>query len=89
MVDLHAITVKQEPKILKDAIQETVATFLASGIDPKKVLSLINQGLKHTAKQADFSCIAKIGWLSRMTQFKEKAGKDKEKAEQVYILIQF
>ncbi len=81
VVDLHAITVKQEPKILKDAIQETVATFLASGIDPKKSIVFNQSGVKaHCEAAWILGCIAKIGWLSRMTQFKEKAGKDKEKA---------
>ena len=54
VVDLHAITVKQDPKVLKNNIRETVATFIASGIDPKKVLSLINQELQLTQKQLGF-----------------------------------
>ena len=81
VVDLHAITVKQNPKELKDNIQETVATFVASGIDPKKSI-IFNQSkvTAHSEAAWILSCTARTGWLSRMTQFKEKAGKDKEKA---------
>tara|TARA_B100001029_G_scaffold152672_1_gene135852 strand:- start:1737 stop:2738 length:1002 start_codon:yes stop_codon:yes gene_type:complete len=81
VVDLHAITVKQNPKELKDNIRETVATFVASGIDPKKSIIFNQSGVAAHAEGAwIFSCIARMGWLNRMTQFKEKAGKDKEKA---------
>ena len=81
VVDLHAITVKQDPKVLKNNIRETVATFVASGIDPKKSI-IFNQSSVTAHSQAAWvlSCVARTGWLSRMTQFKEKAGKDKEKA---------
>ena len=81
VVDLHAITVKQNPKELKKNIRETVATFVASGIDPKKSI-IFNQSsvAAHAEGAWIFSCIARMGWLNRMTQFKEKAGKDKEKA---------
>ncbi len=81
VVDLHAITVKQNPKELKDNIRETVATFVASGIDPKKSI-IFNQSkvTAHSEAAWILSCTARTGWLSRMTQFKEKAGKDKEKA---------
>ena len=81
VVDLHAITVKQDPKVLKNNIRETTATFLASGIDPKKSI-IFNQSLVPAHSEASWilGCIAKMGWLNRMTQFKEKAGKDKEKA---------
>ena len=81
VVDLHAITIKQNPKELKDNIRETVATFIASGIDPKKSI-IFNQSKvsAHSETAWILSCIARMGWLSRMTQFKEKAGKDKEKA---------
>ncbi len=81
VVDLHAITVKQDPKILKNNIRETVATFVASGIDPEKSI-IFNQSSVPAHSEAAWilSCIARIGWLNRMTQFKEKAGKDKEKA---------
>jgi tryptophanyl-tRNA synthetase len=81
VVDLHAITVKQEPKELKKNIKETVATFIASGIDPKKSI-IFNQSRvsAHAEGAWILSCVARMGWLNRMTQFKEKAGKDKEKA---------
>ena len=81
VVDLHAITVKQNPKELKSNIQETVATFIASGIDPKRSIIFNQSGVPaHTEGAWILSCIARMGWLNRMTQFKEKAGKDKEKA---------
>jgi len=81
VVDLHAITVKQDPKELKKNIRETVATFIASGINPKKSL-IFNQSRvsAHAEGAWILSCVARMGWLNRMTQFKEKAGKDKEKA---------
>ena len=81
VVDLHAITVKQDPKKLKNNIRETVATFIASGIDPKKSI-IFNQSAvaAHAEGAWILSCVARMGWLNRMTQFKEKAGKDKEKA---------
>ena len=81
VVDLHAITVNQNPKDLKNNIRETVATFIASGIDPKKSI-IFNQSQVSAHSEAAWilSCIARMGWLNRMTQFKEKAGKDKEKA---------
>ena len=81
VVDLHAITVNQDPKQLKDNIRETVATFIASGIDPKKSI-IFNQSKVSAHSEAAWilSCTARLGWLNRMTQFKEKAGKDKEKA---------
>jgi len=81
VVDLHAITIKQDPKELKNNIRETVATFIASGIDPKKSI-IFNQSrvAAHAEAAWILSCIARMGWLNRMTQFKEKAGKDKEKA---------
>ena len=81
VVDLHAITIKQDPKELKKNIRETVATFIASGIDPKKNI-IFNQSMvpAHSEVAWILSCVSPIGWLTRMTQFKEKAGKDKEKA---------
>ncbi len=81
VVDLHAITVKQDPKLLRDNIRETVATFVASGIDPEKS-TIFNQSKvsAHSEVAWILSCTARTGWLSRMTQFKEKAGKDKERA---------
>ena len=81
IVDLHAITVAQDPKKLKDNIYETAATFIASGIDPKKSI-IFNQSSvsAHSETAWILSSVARMGWLNRMTQFKEKAGKDKEKA---------
>jgi tryptophanyl-tRNA synthetase len=81
VVDLHAITVKQDPKELKKNIRETAATFIACGIDPAQSI-IFNQSMVSAHSEAAWilSCVSRIGWLNRMTQFKEKAGKDKEKA---------
>ena len=81
VVDLHAITTKQDPKELKNNIRETVAIFVASGIDPERSI-IFNQSRVPAHAEAAWilSCVARMGWLNRMTQFKEKAGKDKEKA---------
>ncbi len=81
VVDLHAITVKQDKYQLKSNIRETAATFIASGIDPSKSI-IFNQSEvpAHAEGSWILSCMAPMGWLNRMTQFKEKAGKDKEKA---------
>jgi len=81
IVDLHAITVKQEPKELKKNIRETLATFIASGLNYEKSI-IFNQSsvTAHAEGAWILSCVARMGWLNRMTQFKEKAGKDKEKA---------
>ncbi len=81
VVDLHAITVKQDPKVLKNNIRETVATFIASGINPEKSIIFNQSSVSAHAEGAwILSCVARMGWLNRMTQFKEKAGTDKEKA---------
>ena len=81
IVDLHAITVKQDPKILKRNTLEVAATYIASGIDPKKSV-VFNQSSvpAHSELAWIFNCVTRMGWLSRMTQFKDKAGKDKENA---------
>ena len=81
VVDLHAITVKQDKNELRNNIRETAATFIASGIDPNKSI-IFNQSKVYAHAEGSWmlSCIAPMGWLNRMTQFKEKAGKDKEKA---------
>jgi len=81
VVDLHAITIKQDPKELKNNIRETTATFIASGIDPSRSI-IFNQSLvpAHSEGAWILACVSRMGWLNRMTQFKEKAGKDKEKA---------
>ena len=81
VVDLHAITVKQDPKEFRKNIRETVATFIASGIDSKESTIFNQSGVAaHSEGAWILSCVARMGWLNRMTQFKEKAGKDKEKA---------
>ena len=81
VVDLHAITIKQDPIELRNNIRETVATFVACGINPEKSI-IFNQSTVPAHSEATWllSCVARMGWLNRMTQFKEKAGKDKEKA---------
>ena len=81
VVDLHAITIKQDPKKLRNNILETVATFIASGINPEKNIIFNQSKVSAHAEMAwILSCVSPMGWLNRMTQFKEKAGKDKEKA---------
>jgi len=81
VVDLHAITVPQDPRLLKDQIREVTAAFIAAGIDPKKNI-VFNQSQvpQHAELAWVFNCVARMGWLNRMTQFKEKAGKDRENA---------
>ena len=81
IVDLHAITVPQEPAQLKSSIQEVTAAIIASGIDPKNAIVFNQSSVNEHAELAwIFNCVCKIGWLNRMTQFKEKAGKNREKA---------
>jgi tryptophanyl-tRNA synthetase len=81
VVDLHAITVFQKPSELINNVLETTAGFLATGLDPKKSI-IFNQSSVpgHSELAWIFNCVSKIGWLNRMTQFKDKAGGDKEKA---------
>ena len=81
VVDLHAITVWQDPAELPKAIREVTAAFLACGIDPKKhIVFNQSQVAEHAELAWVFNCVARLGWLNRMTQFKEKAGKDRENA---------
>ena len=81
LANMHAITVKYEPQILEDNILETTAALVASGIDPKNNTIFVQSSVSAHAELAwIFNCIARIGWLNRMTQFKEKAGSNKEKA---------
>jgi tryptophanyl-tRNA synthetase len=81
VVDLHAITVWQDPAELPRAIREVTAAFLACGIDPKKhIVFNQSQVAEHAELAWVFNCVARLGWLNRMTQFKEKAGKDRENA---------
>src|SRR5690242_8251572 len=81
VVDLHAITVWQDPAELKRNIREVTAAFIACGIDPKAhIVFNQSQVAEHAELAWIFNCVARVGWLSRMTQFKEKAGKDRENA---------
>jgi tryptophanyl-tRNA synthetase len=81
VVDQHAITTWQEPKGLQNAIREVTAAFLAAGIDAKAhIVFNQSQVAEHSELAWVFNCVARMGWLSRMTQFKEKAGKDREAA---------
>jgi tryptophanyl-tRNA synthetase len=81
VVDQHAVTVWQDPAELKQQIREVTAAFLAAGIDPKAHI-VFNQSQvpAHAQLAWLFNCVARMGWLNRMTQFKEKAGKDRENA---------
>ncbi|MGI6247133.1 MAG: tryptophan--tRNA ligase [Pseudochelatococcus sp.] len=79
VVDMHAITVAQEPEALTRQIREVTAAFIASGVDPKAhVVFNQSQVSEHAELAWICNCIARIGWMNRMTQFKEKAGKDRE-----------
>tara|TARA_A100000164_G_scaffold183080_1_gene162662 strand:+ start:89 stop:1090 length:1002 start_codon:yes stop_codon:yes gene_type:complete len=81
VVDLHAITIFQNPKELKSNTLETTAGFLASGLDPNKSIIFNQSSVSGHAELAwILNCVCRVGWLNRMTQFKDKAGKDKEKA---------
>jgi tryptophanyl-tRNA synthetase len=81
VVDLHAITVWQDPAELRNAIRQVTAAYIAAGLDPQKSI-LFNQSQvsSHAELAWVFNCVARLGWLNRMTQFKEKAGKDREQA---------
>jgi tryptophanyl-tRNA synthetase len=81
VVDLHAITVPQDPAVLRRSIREVAACLMASGINPEKSI-LFNQSRvpQHAELAWIFNCVARLGWLNRMTQFKEKAGKNRENA---------
>ena len=81
IVDMHAITVPQKPDELKTNTREVAAAFIAAGIDPQKHIVFNQSQVSGHAELAwVFNCVARIGWLNRMTQFKEKAGKDRENA---------
>ena len=81
VVDLHAITVFQKPEELKNNVLETLAGFLATGLNPEKSIIFNQSAVPGHAELAwILNCVSKIGWLNRMTQFKDKAGSDKEKA---------
>jgi tryptophanyl-tRNA synthetase len=79
VVDLHGITVWQDPAELTSAIRKVTAAYLACGIDPKRhIVFNQSQVAEHAELAWVFSCVARLGWLNRMTQFKDKAGKDRE-----------
>lgn len=81
VVDLHALTITQEPEVLRNNIREVAAAYIAAGIDPQKNI-LFNQSFvpAHSELAWILSCYTPLGWLNRMTQFKEKAGKQKDQA---------
>jgi len=80
VVDMHAITVWQDPSELRQQIREAAAAYIASGVNPEKSI-LFNQSRvsAHAELAWIFNCVARLGWLNRMTQFKDKAGKNREK----------
>ena len=81
VVDQHAITVEQNPAELRSNTLEVLASFIAAGVDYKKQIIFQQSSVaEHSQLAWVFNCVSRIGWLNRMTQFKEKAGKDKEKA---------
>ncbi|WP_017932325.1 tryptophan--tRNA ligase [Robiginitomaculum antarcticum] len=81
IVDLHAITVWQDPTVLKQQTREIAAAYLASGVDPKKAIIYPQSNVRaHTELAWYFNCVARTGWVNRMTQFKDKAGKNTERA---------
>ncbi|MEO0816223.1 MAG: tryptophan--tRNA ligase [Pseudomonadota bacterium] len=81
IVDLHAITVPQDPKVLASKTREIAAAFYASGVDPAKAIVYAQSAVPaHVELAWYFNCVARMGWLERMTQFKDKAGKDAERA---------
>ena len=81
MVDLHALTINPDPEALRRATRELAAAFIACGLDPEKSI-LFNQSQvqAHAELAWIFNCVARVGWMNRMTQFKEKAGKNREAA---------
>ena len=81
VVDLHAITVPQDPALLASQTREIAAAFIASGVDPDKSIIFAQSSVPaHAELTWYFNCVARMGWLERMTQFKEKAGKDRERS---------
>jgi len=79
VVDLHAITVWQDPSLLAKKTREVIAAFIAAGINPEKNVLFVQSHVPQHAQLAwIFNCVARMGWVNRMTQFKDKAGKDRE-----------
>ena len=86
LVDLHAITVSHNPEQLKKQILESAAQLLACGVDPKKSLLFVqSQNRNHAQLAWILNCVARIGWLNRMTQFKDKTGKKRDHAEKASV----
>lgn len=81
IVDLHAITAGHDPKMLADSTREIAAAYMAAGVDPERSTIFAQSSVAgHSQLQWLFSCVTPLGWLNRMTQFKEKAGKKKDNA---------
>ncbi len=81
VVDMHAVTMPHDPATLPDAVRSAAAAYIASGVDPSKSAIFAQSAVPAHAELAwIFNCVARLGWLERMTQFKDKAGKDKERA---------
>jgi tryptophanyl-tRNA synthetase len=80
IVDLHAITIEPDPKGLASRSREVAAAYLAAGVDPKKSIVFVQSAVREHSELAwILNCVARMGWVERMTQFKEKAGKDEER----------
>ncbi|TPW06400.1 MAG: tryptophanyl-tRNA synthetase [Alphaproteobacteria bacterium] len=80
VVDLHAITIEHDPKALQQQCREVAAAYIAAGVDPKKAIIFVQSAVPAHAELAwIFNCVARMGWLERMTQFKDKAGKNAER----------
>jgi tryptophanyl-tRNA synthetase len=81
VVDMHAITVWQDPQGLRDAVRAVAAAYIAAGVDPARSTLFAQSAVPEHAELAwVLNCVARLGWLDRMTQFKEKSGKHKERA---------
>ncbi|APH55748.1 Tryptophanyl-tRNA synthetase [Granulibacter bethesdensis] len=81
VVDMHAITVAQDPEKLRQSTREMAASVIACGVDPARNILFVQSSVSAHARLAwIFNCVARLGWLNRMTQFKDKAGKDRENA---------
>ena len=88
VVDMHAITMWQEPKALTKATRDVTAAYVACGLDPKRSIIFNQSQVQEHAELAwIFNCVARLGWLNRMTQFKDKAGKDKSRLRLGFMLI--
>ena len=80
IVDLHAITIEPDPKNLASRCREVAAAYIAAGVDPKKSIIFVQSAVREHSELAwVFNCVARMGWVERMTQFKDKAGKHEER----------